>query len=599
MPGLQDMTIEELTEEFDFLGLWEDQCRYLIELGEELPPLDPFQMVEANRVHGCQSQVWFIPEVHAHASGTTIEIRAKSDARIVDGLIVVLLTLVNGKTPEQILETDFSGAFERLGLESQLVPQRRNGLYSMVERVKAIAQANRGRQSPDGSNGSAIAARGHGETNDAISGLTSGARRQKPSLPVADETKTMDVDVVRAQFPALHQTLEGGVAVTFLDSASSAQKPQCVIDKEQEVYEQYYANAYRGVYRYGDRISRELEHSRERIRQFIGAASTDEVTFTSGTTAGINLVANAWGRKFLQPGDEIVINELEHHANIVPWQWVAQHTGAVVRYWPLTIDGQLDLNAADKVLTGRTRLVAVTGMSNVLGTVPPLTEIIAKAKSVGALVLVDGAQSVPHMPTHVADDGIDFLACSGHKLYGPTGIGVLYGRRELLEAMDPFLCGGHMIDRVTTDGFTVAHLPAKFEAGTLPIAQAIALGRAVEFVADLGFCPVHRHEQSVLRYAWDRMQQVPGLTIYGPDTSHRGAIISFTLEGAAAQDVAQLLDLKGVFVRHGHHCTMPLHEHLGVPATVRASFGMYNTTDDVDVLIDALHFVREELKLDA
>ncbi len=598
MPGLQDMTIEELTEEFDFLGLWEDQCRYLIELGEELAPLDPSEMVEANRVRGCQSQVWFIPEVQTDAAGTTIGIRAKSDARIVDGLIVVLLTLANGKSPQQILDTDFPGTFERLGLESHLVPQRRNGLYSMVERVKAIAKASGGRQSPDGSNGAAPSDVKTQETDNPIPGPTSQAR-PKPSLPVADETKTLEIDVVRAQFPALHHTLEGGVAVTFLDSASSAQKPQCVIDKEREVYEQYYANAYRGVYRYGDRISRELEHSREQIRQFIGAASTDEVIFTSGTTAGINLVANAWGRKFLQPGDEIVINELEHHANIVPWQWVAEQTGAVVRYWPLTTDGQLDLDAAGQVLSEKTRLVAVTGMSNVLGTVPPLTEIIAKAKAVGALVLVDGAQSVPHMPTHVADDGIDFLAFSGHKLYGPSGIGGLYGRRELLEAMDPFLCGGHMIDRVTTEGFTVAHLPAKFEAGTLPIAQAIALGRAVEFVADLGFCPVHRHEQSVLRYAWERMREVSGLTIYGPDTSHRGAIISFTLEGAAAQDVAQLLDLKGVFVRHGHHCTMPLHEHLGVPATVRASFGMYNTTDDVDVLVDALHFVRQELKLDS
>ena len=598
VPGLKDMTIEELTEEFDFLGLWEDQCRYLIELGEELPPLDDSEMIEQNRVHGCQSQVWFIPEVHEDATGTTIGFRAKSDARIVDGLIVVLLTLANGKTPEQILETDFAGTFERLGLESQLVPQRRNGLYSMVERIRAIAKANEGRQSPDRTTGSETTEVENTSDNDVVPSETSGAQG-KPTLPVADDAKSLDIELVRSQFPALHHTLDSGVRVTFLDSASSAQKPQCVIDKEREVYEQYYANAYRGVYRYGDRISRELEHSRESIRQFIGAESTDEVIFTPGTTVGINLVANAWGRKFLKQGDEIVLNELEHHANIVPWQWVAEQTGAVIRYWPLTDDGQLDLDASAEVLSEKTRLVAITGMSNVLGTVPPLSEIIAKAKAVGSLVLVDGAQSVPHMPTRVAKDGIDFLAFSGHKLYGPSGIGGLYGRRELLEAMDPFLCGGHMIDQVTMNGFTVAHLPAKFEAGTLPIAQAIALGRAVEFVAELGFCPVHSHEQSVLRYAWEQMRQVPGLQIYGPDTAHRGAIISFTLDGAAAQDVAQLLDIKGVFVRHGHHCTMPLHEHLGVPATIRASFGLYNTKHDVDVLIDALHFVRQELKLDS
>ncbi|MGE0374341.1 MAG: aminotransferase class V-fold PLP-dependent enzyme, partial [Planctomycetaceae bacterium] len=362
--------------------------------------------------------------------------------------------------------------------------------------------------------------------------------------------------------------------------------------------EEYYANAYRGVYRFGDRDSRELEDSRERIRRFIGADSTDEIIFTSGTTAGINLVANAWGRKFLKPGDEIVLNELEHHANLVPWQWIARQTGAVLTYVSLTDDGRFDVEALGRALSSKSRLVAVTGMSNVLGTVPPLTEIIAKAKAAGALMLVDGAQSVPHMPTHVVQDGIDFLAFSGHKLYGPSGIGVVYGRRELLDAMDPFLCGGHMIERVTTDGFTVAPLPAKFEAGTLPIAQAIALGRAVEFVTDLGFCPVHEHEQSVLRYAWQQMRKVPGLCIYGPDTSHRGAIVSFTIEGAAAQDIAQLLDLKGVFVRHGHHCTMPLHARLGVPATVRASFGIYSTRQDVDTLIDALHFARRELKLD-
>ncbi len=594
MPGLQDLTIDELIEEFEFLGLWEDQCRYLIELGEELPDLSPAEKVETNRVHGCQSQVWFVPEIHKDAAGVTIEIRAKSDARIVDGLIVVLLALVNGKTPAEILETDFAGTFKKLGLESQLVPQRRNGLYSMVERIRAISRAHAaaGGECDGGHNG---------EATDGVPGTAASTSRRSqethPSLPVAEDKKTFDIEAVRAQFPALHQTLEGGVPVTFLDTASSAQKPQVVIDKEREVYEQYYANAYRGVYRYGDRISREVEASRDRIRGFIGAESTDEIIFTPGTTAGINLVANAWGRKFLKPGDEIVLNEMEHHANIVPWQWIARQTGAVLTYVSLTDDGRFDVDALDSALSKKTRLVAVTGMSNVLGTVPPLTDIISRAKSAGALVLVDGAQSVPHMPTHVVDDGIDFLAFSGHKLYGPSGIGVLYGRRELLDAMDPFLCGGHMIDRVTTDGFTVAPLPAKFEAGTLPIAQAIALGRAVEFVMDLGFCPVHEHEQSVLRHAWEQMQTVPGMKIYGPGCSHRGSIISFTLEGAAAQDVAQLMDLKGVFVRHGHHCTMPLHARLGVPATIRASFGLYNTKADVDTLVDALQFVRHELKL--
>ncbi len=387
------------------------------------------------------------------------------------------------------------------------------------------------------------------------------------------------------------------MSVIYLDSASSAQKPQVVIDKEREVYEQYYANAYRGVYRYGDRISRELEEAREQVRRFVGAEMPEEIIFTSGTTMSINLVAQAWGRKFLRPGDEILLNEMEHHANLVPWQWIAGQTGAHLRYLPLTDDGQLALDQLDGCLSERTKLVAVTGMSNVLGTVPPLTEIVRRAKAAGALVLVDAAQSAPHMPTFVTKDGIDFLAFSGHKLYGPTGTGVLYGRAELLDDMDPFLCGGHMIERVERDRFTTTVLPAKFEAGTPAIAQAIALGTAVEYVSELGFCPIHTHEQKVLRHAWDRMREIPGLRIFGPDTSHRGAIISFTIEGASAQDLAQLLDLKGVFVRHGHHCAMPLHDRLGVPATVRASFGLYNTVADADALVDGLHFALRELKL--
>jgi cysteine desulfurase/selenocysteine lyase len=310
----------------------------------------------------------------------------------------------------------------------------------------------------------------------------------------------------------------------------------------------------------------------------------------------INLVAQAWGRKNLRPGDEVLVSILEHHANLVPWQWIAQATGAKLSFIPLTSDGQLDIDRLDDVLTPRTKLVAVTGMSNVLGTVPPIHEIVRRAKKVGARVLVDGAQSVPHLPVHVVNEEFDFLAFSGHKLYGPTGIGVLYGRRELLEEMDPFLCGGHMIERVELEHFTCAPLPAKFEAGTIPIAQAVALGTAVEYVTRLGLCRIHTHEQTLLRYLTQRLKEVPGVTTYGPSTAHKGAILSFTLAGAAAQDVASLLDLKGVCVRHGHHCTMPLHEWLGVPATVRASLALYNTTDDVDTLIDALQFVREKVE---
>lgn len=568
------MTFKELREEFDFLGNWEDQCRYLIELGEELPDLAPEEMTEANRVHGCQSRVWMLAGIHQDNGQPRLRIRAKSDARIVDGLIVVLLALFNEKTPAEVLGADFRGAFRDLGLEAHLVPQRRNGLYSMVERVRALARR-----------------------------FTPEATIRQPSeieLPTDEDARPrrriFDVDEVRTEFPALGQPLPGGCPVTYLDSASSAQKPQVVIDKEREVYEQYYANAYRGVYRFGDRVSTELERAREKVQRFIGASGVDEIIFTSGSTMSINLVAQAWGRKFLKPDDEVLLTEMEHHANLVPWQWIARHTGAKLRFIPLTSDGRVDLDAFGRLLNDRTRILAITGMSNVLGTVPPIKEMARRAREAGALVLVDAAQSVPHLPVNVTEDQIDFLVFSGHKAYGPSGVGVLYGRRELLDAMDPFLCGGHMIERVELESSTWAPLPAKFEAGTPAIAQAIALGTALDYLSELTLCPIHKHEQTLLRHAHERLTEIPGLTIYGPAPSEKGAIVSFTIAGAAAGDLAQLLDLKGVFVRHGHHCTMPLHDRLGVPATVRASFGLYNTLADVDRLVEGLQFALRELR---
>lgn len=406
-----------------------------------------------------------------------------------------------------------------------------------------------------------------------------------------------DVAEVRRRFPILNQTLPKGLPVTFLDSAASAQKPQCVIDHESDVYQRYYANAYRGVYRFGAEVDDQLEASRAAVQRLLNAAHLEEIVFTAGTTMAINVVATGWGRRHLKPGDEIVLNVMEHHANFVPWQQVAQATGAKLRFVNLTPDGSLDLSHLDEVLNERTRLVTVTAMSNVLGTRPPIAEIARKAHAVGALIFVDAAQSVPHELIDVQSDGIDFLAFSGHKLYGPSGVGVLYGRRELLEEMDPLLFGGHMIDRVTLEESTWAPLPAKFEAGTLPIAQAIALRSAIEFVQELGLENIHAHEQKLLAYAHERMNEVPGMKIYGPGLGEKGAIVSFTLKGAHPEDLAQLLDRKGVFVRHGHHCTMPLHEWLGVSATVRASFALYNTTEDIDRLLDAIDFARQRLRL--
>src|SRR5579872_4660327 len=307
-------------------------------------------------------------------------------------------------------------------------------------------------------------------------------------------TAKFDVEAGRRDFPILIRPLPGGRPLVYLDNAATAQKPRQVVEKLVECLENYNANVHRGIHALGDRVTGELEMAREKVRQLIGAREVEEIIFTSGTTMSINLVANAWGRKFLKAGDELLLNEMEHHANLVPWQQIASQTGAKLRFIPLTADGRLDLSSLDEVLGDRTKLVAVTALSNVLGTINPISEIAARAKSQGALVLVDAAQSVPHAPVNVTSPDIDFLAFSGHKLYGPTGIGVLYGKRRLLESMDPFLCGGNMIRRVRKESSDFAELPAKFEAGTLPIAEAIGLGAAIDYVESLGLEAITAHE---------------------------------------------------------------------------------------------------------
>ena len=416
-------------------------------------------------------------------------------------------------------------------------------------------------------------------------------------MSLLTDASSVDVEAIRADFPILHKPLPGGRALVYLDNGATAQKPRQVIDKLVECYENYNSNVHRGIHTLGDRVTVELEQAREKIQAFLGADDPREIVFTGGTTASINLVAQGWGRKFLHAGDELLLNESEHHANLVPWQQVAHERGAVLKFIPLTADGRLDLNGLDEVLTRRTRLVAVSGLSNVLGTIHPIAELAARARDVGARILVDGAQSVPHAATHVGRLGIDFLAFSGHKLYGPSGVGVLYGRRELLEDMDPFMTGGNMIRRVFRDHSEWADPPAKFEAGTLPIAQAIGLGAAVDYVTALGWETIAAQEHALASAAWDQLRVIPGLRLLGPGLEHRGAIFSFTLEGLHPHDVAELLDRKGVAVRAGHHCTMPLHDLLGITASTRASFAFYNTTAEVEALCAAIQFARKKFRL--
>ncbi|MCS7234869.1 MAG: cysteine desulfurase [Armatimonadetes bacterium] len=397
---------------------------------------------------------------------------------------------------------------------------------------------------------------------------------------------------VRQDFPLLQRSVDGKPLV-YLDSAATSQKPRVVLEALQRYYEEYNANVHRGLYRIAERATLAYEEARAKVAAFIGAAA-EEVVFTRGTTEAINLVAYAYGDAFVRPGDEIVVTEMEHHSNLVPWQLLAQRRGArlrVVRVRPE--DGTLDLEGLDQVLTDRTRLVAVAHQSNVVGTINPVREIAQRAHAVGAVVLVDGAQSVPHMPVRVGELGCDFLAFSGHKMCGPTGIGVLWGRRGLLEAMPPFHGGGEMIERVELERSTYKDPPHRFEAGTPNIADAIALGVAVEYLQSLGMEAVREHEKALVRYALAQLAEVRGVRVYGPtDLEARGGAVAFTLEGVHPHDVAQVLDSEGVCVRAGHHCAQPLHRALGLAATARASVYLYNTPEDIDALVRGLERVR-------
>lgn len=413
--------------------------------------------------------------------------------------------------------------------------------------------------------------------------------------PVVDRSKLLPV-ALREDFPILQQTVHDNRPLVFLDNAASTQRPRQVIDVLRRVYERDYANVHRGIHTLSERATEQYEDAREKVREFIGAANAREIIFTPGTTAGINLVARSWGEANIKSGDEILLTTMEHHSNLVPWQQLAERTGAVLKHIPITNDGLLILDELDTLLTSRTKLVAVCSVSNVLGTINPVREIARRVHAAGALLLVDAAQSVPHVPTNVQDLGADFLAFSGHKMLGPTGIGVLYGREELLDAMPPFLGGGSMINRVWPDRFTPAELPAKFEAGTPPIAPAIALGAAIDYLKLIGVDAVARHEHELVRYAYERLQEVDGLTILGPPPERRAGLVSFTLPEPHAHDVAQLLDQQGIAVRAGHHCTWPLHDRLGITASTRASFYLYNTPAEVDLLVDVVVQIRDRFR---
>jgi cysteine desulfurase / selenocysteine lyase len=402
----------------------------------------------------------------------------------------------------------------------------------------------------------------------------------------------LDVARIRVDFPILERQVNGHRLV-YLDNAASSQKPTQVIEALVNFYTTINANVHRGVHTLSVEATEAYEAARERIGRFIGAQDPGEIVFVRNATEGLNLVAASWGRTNLKPGDEILATLLEHHSNLVPWQRVAQDTGARIRLVPLTDNGTIDMDAFDNMLTSKTRVVALASASNVLGTINPLREIAELAHAKGALVVVDGAQSVPHVPTDIKELQVDFLTFSGHKMLAPMGIGALWGRRELLEAMPPFLGGGGMIREVFEDRATWAPLPEKFDAGTPSVADSIAFGVACDYLDALGMEKVRAHEVELTSYALDQLYSLPDVTVYGPrDARDRTGVVSFNLDGVHPHDAGTILDEFGVAVRAGHHCCQPLHRSLDIAATLRASFYIYNTRDEVDALVDALAAAR-------
>jgi cysteine desulfurase/selenocysteine lyase len=397
----------------------------------------------------------------------------------------------------------------------------------------------------------------------------------------------LDVEKIREDFPILERTV-GDRPLVYLDSAATSQKPLQVIEAESEFYAHHNANAHRGLYMLGEEATELFEGARTKLAGFFGAPSPETIVFTRGVTESLNLVAQGWGRKFLREGDEVLITEMEHHSNIVPWQMTIASTGAVLRYIPLTDDGQLDLSDLGSLLTERTKILSVTGMSNALGTITPLKQLVESAHAVGAIVCVDAAQLAPHHRIDVQELDVDLLGFSGHKMLGPTASGGLYGKAEVLDSMDPMLGGGEMIHEVFHDHSTYKPIPYKFEGGTMPIAQEVGLGAAVDYLVALGMDAVRAHEEEITRYALDRLIEA-GATVFGPkDASIRGGAVSFWYKDVHPHDLATILNEDGIAIRAGHHCAQLVMRRFGVPATARASFYVYNTKEEVDVLVECL-----------
>jgi cysteine desulfurase/selenocysteine lyase len=402
-----------------------------------------------------------------------------------------------------------------------------------------------------------------------------------------------DTTKIRADFPILAREVRPGIALVYLDSTATAQKPAVVLEAMDKYYRTTNANIHRGVHTLAEESTEAYEGSRKRVAEFIGAPSPREIIFTRNATESINLVAATWGRANLNAGDLVILTEMEHHSNLVPWQILAAERNLRLEFIEVTPDGLLDLDSYQLLLKDEPRLVAFTQMSNVLGTINPAEAIISMAHQVGAVTLVDAAQSVPHLPVNVRQLDTDFLAFSAHKMCGPTGIGVLYGKRSILDSMPPYMGGGDMIKRVHLRNFVPNELPHKFEAGTPAIAEAIGLAAAIEYLQNIGMEFIASHEREMITYALERLEEIPGVRLFGPEAENKGGVASFIMDGVHPHDVAQILDRDGIAVRAGHHCAMPLHDKFRIPATTRASFYLYNTHHEIDLLVDSVYKVKQ------
>lgn len=552
------VSIDDIREEVMDLESPEERIAYLIELGQTMPDLPKEYQTEEFRVLGCQSMVWLVPSLQ----GDRIDFRGSSDAPMVRGLVAILIAAYSGRKAEEILAFPVEEFFEEIKLKSFLTPMRSNGLHSMVQRILAIAT------------GASLA----NKTPIAKPKLVAGYRVSLPAIPI---------ESCRDDFPILSEKLPCGKPWVYLDNAASSQRPISVIDCMSRVYKTHYANVHRSGHQLAAETTAAMEESREALASWLLAESSAQIIFTSGTTASINLVARSWGDANLKPGDEIVLTEMEHHSNIVPWQQLAERSGAIIRWLGVRDDYHLDIASLERLLGPRTKLVALTAVSNVLGTINPVGAIVAAAHRIGAKVLVDAAQSVPHGSVSPLDWDADWVVFSGHKMLGPTGIGVLYGKRELLESMPAFLGGGNMIKSVSKSGFTQADLPHRFEAGTAPIVEAIALKPALEYLTRVGSSAILEHERRLASRAIEGLSSIRGLRVLGPAIEDKTGVVSFVIPGIHADQIGHYLNASGVAIRVGHHCAMPLHERFGVGVSARASFYFYNTEAEVDAFVTA------------